>query len=139
MIKFNLQKPLMKLYNKYRRPRYNRDIKQLYLLLEFIDTNMIRYDNDILLSYDENANNNFMEVLYNAGFELFYNSKYKKFKQSSMILYWEKYNIQLELIDISLWDKLNVCISIANETNYFNINELFDIIYVEHQCNHIKL
>lgn len=104
--------------NIKRRSKNNKD--KVKFFLEFINNDFIIYDNSIFIK-DENI----VDTLESLGF---IKENFVIFNLSHCTYYWDKYNIEVELVYKKEWEILQTCVEICNLTDYFDLNTICNII-----------
>lgn len=105
---------------QYKR-RHKNDERSVQLVLEFLTGSVIRYDKVIFLCENDDDS----DLLRKKGFV---QEKNLSFEHSLRSMYWEKYNIEIEVVAASDWKMLKKCVELAELTGYFNINKIHSVL-----------
>lgn len=104
---------LKKLYKR----RNKNEAKLVKMALEFLHGDHIKYGGVIFLMNNSEDVNQLHRVGCVQETDCFY-------RHSEFILYWEKYNIEIEVVSPQEWERLFTCIRVANATDFFDLNRI---------------
>jgi hypothetical protein len=93
-------------------------------LLRFIDATIIDFHPTIFVLQTDDL----VARLTQAGFKIENNIR---FRHSANTMYWEEFNIELELVDALNWDILRRCINVSHATSSYLLNPICDAIQFE--------